>query len=146
MKKLIGALVGLGLASFAFAADFTAGVNTPNNQLYNASIRDIKDGTNAPTMDVVTGNSLAQTTGLQTVIKASGGYLESITLNGLCANGTTTYIIADAAAAAGSYATVISTIPANATAPITLPIRGRFSNGLTLNVTSSTCSVTVSYR
>jgi hypothetical protein len=143
MKRLPFLVLCVGL--FVQAADLTDTMNTPSSrQLYNQSYRDTKDGNNAQTTDSVSANSYATVTGVQTLVKSSGGYLDNITLLSAC-NGTTTYIIADASAAAGVYATVISTIGVN-TAFVNIPYHIRFNNGLAINVYSSTCPVMVSYR
>jgi hypothetical protein len=140
MKKLLLLLI---LAGTAQAADITAGVSTPHGQSYNQSFRDIKDGNNAATRDVVSANSLSQTTAATNAIKTSGGYLDNITINAACSPGT--YVIGDAAAAAATYATVLSTLTVTS-AGANIPFRGRFSNGLAINTTVSSCTVTASFR
>jgi len=150
MKKLLSVAFALLLGSPIYAADLTAGVVSPNGQVYNAAVRDVKDGTNAPTQDVVTANVYANAITTNTVVKASGGYLDNITLLALCSGGTTNYVVADTsvtlAPGAAGYQAIISTIPANTVAPINIPIHVRFNTGLLLSVFSSTCPVTVSYR
>jgi len=125
--------------SFSWGTDLTASVNTEGNQLYNKGFRDIKDGTNGVTTDVVSANTftLVTTTG---AVKATGGYLEGFIVNATCASNFV--YIHDSATFPGS--TVISSF----TATIGFyPVKARFSNGLSVGV-SPTCTsgVTFIYR
>lgn len=139
---LFGATIGL------FAADLVSSVNTENGVLYNKVYRDGKDGNNYQTMDVITANTFGTTSSSVNSIKGTGGYLEAINLNAACTNGSTvSYVVADAAASAASYATVISTIIYTSANPIgQIPFKLRFTNGLAINTIVSTCTVTAIYR
>lgn len=143
MRNLLMALVLAG--GTAQAADITASVTAPNQQRYNASWRDVGNNTNAPTCDVVTSNSYAVISSTSASVKTTGGYLEQIVINQPCL--AVTYVIADAAAPRPNYATVISTWTSTETqGPTVIPMRVRFTNGLQINVTLSSCTVTASYR
>ncbi len=149
MKKIFCWVALLMLfSSWAHATDYTAGATALNGNSYNKAYRDVKDGTNAETFDMVSANSIALTSGFLNTIKSSGGYLDNITFPTACFSSTITYIVADATATAGAYATVISSVQvfSSPAAPFNIPYHGRFVNGLVVNVYSSTCPVTVSYR
>ena len=80
------------------------------------------------------------------MIKSSGGYLDNVTFLNLCL-GSTTFVLADSATSASAYATVIATVPVvSGAVPINVPLHVRFTNGLAINVTHSTCTIAVSYR
>ena len=101
-----------------------------------------------PAQNIVSMSSYTITTAATNSIKASAGYLESIILNTQCANSTVTYVVADAAAAAATYAKVISTFSINATPTIPgiYPYKTQFFSGLSVNTFSSTCPVTVIWQ
>ena len=140
----------LCLASLgALAADLTAPVNTERRQLYNKGYRDVKDGTNAGTMDCVVANDYDQG-GATNTVKTSGGYVEQIIFAG-CMD---PYYIGDSSFTWGNFAwhnpgfnLVIATVTyTTTTQPLVLPIKARFTNGLVVYHHASTCTTTVSYR
>lgn len=148
MKKLLLALILC--SAWSFAADLTSNTNTLNNQIYNTGYRDIKDGTNAPTFDIVTADTYTVVS-VTTTIKATGGYLESIyvanlsptgcglifpvqVFDGITATGTNFLVKVGTTAVTGNFA---------------VPVKARFATGLTVGIDAS-CSnpiaVSVSFR
>lgn len=149
MKRLIYFFGALLLPFVLWAADLTDTTSTSNGQLYNRTYKNIGSNTyTLPTTDMVSANSYSKTTAATNSVKATAGYLESVILNAQCANSTVTYVVADAAAAAATYAIVIATF--NVTTAPTIPgiytFRLNFANGLAINTFSSTCPVTAVYR
>ncbi len=139
MKKLISLFCVLLLPCMAYSSDITFGTVSPNSVLYSGSIRDVKDGTNAATVDAVSANTftLATTTA---AVKAAPGYLEGFIVNQTCASNLV--YIHDSTSFPGSV--VISSFTATLGS---YPVRARFSNGLSVGV-SPTCTggVTFVYR
>lgn len=133
------------LACPVSSTDLTYGTVTPTGTLYNQAIRDLKDGTNAVTQDVVSANAYALTYGTQNTIKATAGIIKGFFVNQACSGN---YVLADAAAGAAAYPTIISTFTVVNTTiiPYSVPLDIRTSNGIAFNVPFASCTVTVSYR
>lgn len=142
--KVVSAVCVLSGAP-VWGADLMSTINTEANQKYNKGYRDVKDGTNAATLDCITVNASSTTLGTQNLIKGSPGFLHLINFPGACFG---TFSIADSATSAINYATIISTVTTLSTAygPASLFFDQRFLAGLAINTPASTCTVNVSYR
>lgn len=151
--KLIKWLIALGcLSSWSYAADITYNTNSPNFQLYNSGIRDVKDGTNAPTVDVVSAStySVVNTT---TIVKASAGYISGVLVTNLqvpnlCSNPLPVKILNTASAPAAGTQQVVA-ISSSAAMSAYLPVNARVDTGITVGI-DGTCvpipTVEVYYR